>query len=129
MDDFAALKQLHYQLAGLAWDSLSNPRFEVEDREQAEQRVRASALDKATEQARALADRQGAELGRIWGIIYEPLHDLAGRSPGVVGDPMMNVSALRMSADESRFALPAEPRPVVFQARVGVVYTLQAEPR
>lgn len=128
VDDFAALKPLHYQLAGLAWDSLSNPRFEVDNREQAEQRVREGALEKAVKQAQALADHQGAELGSIWGIIYEPMHDLAGRSPGVFADSMMHLSALGMPAEESQFALSIEPRPVVLQAQVGVVYALQTEP-
>lgn len=127
VDDFDALAKLHYQLAGLEWASLDNPRFEVDDDEAVQRVARQRALEKAGERARALAEAQGARLGAVWGILYEPMHDLAGRSPGVIGGDTMAGPSLRMSADGSEFSLPVEPRPVRFEATVGVVYTLDTE--
>ncbi|MEX2497501.1 MAG: hypothetical protein WD397_01340 [Wenzhouxiangellaceae bacterium] len=57
--------------------------------------------------------------------IYEPMHDLAGRSPGVIGGNEIRPPAIRMSMAEAEFALPVEPRPVRFEATVGVVYSLE----
>ncbi|MDT8448629.1 MAG: SIMPL domain-containing protein [Wenzhouxiangellaceae bacterium] len=124
VDDFDFLPRLHYALAGLEWDSLDNPRFEVDDREAAEREARQRALEKASGQARALAAAQGAELGAVWGIIYEPMHDLAGR----LVDSVSVQAEFRSGRAEDRFAMPVEPRPVRFEARVGVVYTLQPAP-
>lgn len=127
VDDFEALGKLHFQLAGLEWNSLGNPVFKVADEEAVQDAARRRALEKAGERAGALAQAQGARLGRIWGIIFEPMHDLAGRSPGVVDGARTQLSAIRMSMAESEFALPVEPRPVRFEATVGVVYALEAD--
>lgn len=129
VDDFEALGKLHFQLAGLEWNSLGNPQFKVADEEAVQEVARRRALEKAGERARALADAQGARLGRVWGIIYEPMHDLAGRSPGVFGGSGLQPPAIRMSMAESEFALPVEPRPVRFEATVGVVYALEDGPQ
>jgi len=122
--DFDELKTLHYELAGLEWDQLSSPRFAVEDHERFERIVRSRALEKANEKARELAKVQGATLGSIWGILHEPLHDLAGRSPGVVDQANIRMQPPAMSISFAEFALPVEPRPIVFEARVGVVFEL-----
>lgn len=127
IDDFDALPKLHYALAGLEWNSLGNPRFEVADPEAAERAVRERALNKAASRAAELARVQGTALGAIWGIIYEPMHDLAGRSPGIVGDQRTAAPVIRASAG-TEFALPMEPRPVRFEARVGVVFRLAGAP-
>ena len=128
VDDFDALGKLHYQLAGLEWQSLGNPAFKVADDQAVQTLARQRALEKAGERARSLAEAQGARLGKVWGIIYEPMHDLAGRSPGVIGDAQVRPSAIRMSMAESEFELPVEPRPVRYEATVGVVYTLETDP-
>lgn len=128
VDDLDALGRLHYQLAGLEWNSLGNPAFEVADEEAAQDLARRRALEKAGEQARVLAEAQGARLGAVWGIMFEPMHDLAGRSPGVIGGSRAPQAEMRMSMAESEFALPVEPRPVRFEATVGVVYTLENDP-
>lgn len=128
VNDFEALGKLHFQLAGLEWASLGNPVFNVADDEAVQSRARQRALEKAGERARVLAEAQGARLGRVWGIIYEPMHDLAGRSPGVIGGDGVSSSTIRLSTAESEFALPAQPRPVRFEATVGVVYTLEVDP-
>jgi len=127
VDDFERLGKLHYQLAGLEWNSLGNPSFQVADDEAVQNLARQRALEKAGERARALAEAQGAKLGKVWGIIYEPMHDLAGRSPGVIGGAEMRPPAIRMSMAESEFELPVEPRPVRYEATVGVVYTLETD--
>ncbi|HMB38496.1 MAG TPA: SIMPL domain-containing protein [Wenzhouxiangellaceae bacterium] len=124
VDDFERLGKLHYQLAGLEWNSLGNPAFKVADDEAVRNLARQRALEKAGERARALAEAQGARLGPVWGIIYEPMHDLAGRSPGVTGGGEMRPPAIRMSMAESEFELPVEPRPLRYEATVGVVYSL-----
>lgn len=126
IDDFETLGKLHYQLAGLEWNSLGNPVFQVADDEAVQDLARQRALEKAGERARALAEAQGARLGRVWGIIHEPMHDLAGRSPGVVGGAESGSPMIRMSMAESEFELPLEPRPVRFEATVGVVYALES---
>lgn len=127
VDDFEALGKLHYQLAGLEWNSLGNPSFKVADDEAVQNLARQRALEKAGERARALAEAQGARLGKIWGIIYEPMHDLAGRSPGVIGGAEARPPAIRMSMAESEFELRVEPRPVRYEATVGVVYALETD--
>lgn len=126
ISDFEMLGRLHYRLAGLEWNSLGNPTFQVADEEAVQDAARRHALEKASARARALAAAQGARLGEVWGIIYEPMHDLAGRSPGVFGGSGMQSPAIRMSMAESEFALPLEPRPVRFEATVGVVYRLES---
>lgn len=125
VDDFETLGKLHYQLAGLEWNSLGNPSFKVAGDEAVQDLARQRALEKAGKQARALAEAQGARLGKVWGIIYEPMHDLAGRSPGVIGGGEARPPAIRMSMAESEFGLPVEPRPVRYEATVGVVYALE----
>jgi len=127
VDDFERLGKLHYQLAGLEWNSLGNPAFKVADDEAVQNLARQRALEKARERARALAETQGGRLGKVWGIIYEPMHDLAGRSPGVVGGAQAQPSSIRMSMAEAEFELPMEPRPVRYEATVGVVYTLETD--
>jgi len=127
VDDFERLGKLHYQLAGLEWNSLGNPAFKVIDDEAVQNLARQRALEKAGERARALARAQGVRLGRVWGIIYEPMHDLAGRSPGVIGTAEARGPAIRMSMAESEFELPVEPRPVRYEATVGVVYALETD--
>ena len=127
VDDFDKLGKLHYQLAGLEWHSLGNPAFKVADDEAVQNRARRRALEKAGEQARALAEAQGARLGQVWGIIYEPMHDLAGRSPGVIGGSRVQPPAIGLSVAKSEFALPIEPRPVRYEATVGVVYVLETD--
>lgn len=127
VDDFETLGKLHYQLAGLEWNSLGNPAFKVDDDEAVQDLARQRALEKAGGRARALAEAQGARLGPVWGIIYEPMHDLAGRSPGVIGGNGMQPPPIRMSMAESEFELPMEPRPVRYEATVGVVYTLESD--
>lgn len=127
VDDFERLGQLHYQLAGLEWNSLGNPAFKVADDEAVQNLARQRALAKAGERARTLAEAQGARLGKVWGIIYEPMHDLAGRSPGVIGGAEARSPAIRMSMAESEFELPVEPRPVRYEATVGVVYELETD--
>jgi len=124
VDDLASLPKLHYALAGLELRSLGNPRFEVADPEAAERAVRKRALEKAARRAAELARAQGAQLGAVWGIIHEPMHDLAGRSPGVIAGQAMRPPVIRLGAAESTFALPLEPRPVRFEARVGVVFRI-----
>jgi len=128
--DFEALPKLHYALAGLEWQSLGNPRFEVAEPELAEAAVRRQALEQAAERARDLAEAGGVRLGRLWGVINEPMHDLAGGGAfrsNPAGPVTMRVGAAR---SEGTFALPMEPRPVRFEVRVGVVFTLEtAGPR
>ncbi|MFN2332998.1 MAG: SIMPL domain-containing protein [Wenzhouxiangellaceae bacterium] len=124
VDDFEVLPKLHFQLAGLEWNSLGNPTFRVADEESVKDIARQRALENAGRRAEALAQAQGARLGSIWGIIYEPMHDLAGRSPGVVGGDRGSLSEMRMSMADSEFALPVDARPVRFEATVGVVYRL-----
>lgn len=128
VNDFETLPELHFALAGLEWNSLGNPRFEVADPEAHENTVRLRALEKAGQRAADLARAQGARLGPVWGIIHEPMHDLAGRSPGVIGDDRGPAPRLSVSMAEGRFALPMEPRPVRFETRVGVVYRLLTNP-
>jgi uncharacterized protein YggE len=121
VDDFESLPRLHYRLAGLNWQSLSNPAFRVDDAEAVENRLRQRALTAARERARVLAEAGGMSLGTAWGIIHQPMHDLAGRLPGEVE----STSPLRLAAEvDGRFALPVEPRPVRFELTVGVVYRL-----
>lgn len=122
VDDFEMLPQLHYRLAGLQWQSLSNPQFLVDDREAVETRLRARAIAKARERARSMAEAGGSVIGELWGIIHEPMHDLAGRLPGDVGGIPSPRIALTESAD--RFALAMEPRSVRFEVTVGTVFRL-----
>ena len=127
VSDFEALPRLHYALAGLEWQSLGSPEFEVAEPEAAEAAVRRQALEQAAERARELAESGGARLGRLWGVINEPMHDLAGDGAfgsNPAGPPMHRLGA---AMNEAAFALPMEPRPVRFEARVGVVYLLEAE--
>jgi len=127
VDDFDRLAELHHVLAGLEWESLDNPAFRVDDPEAIEQRARRRALEAARERARNLAAAEGAELGSIWGIIHEPMHERAGRF--MASDRMIAVSAAPRETADSRFALPVEPVPVRYEARVGVVYQLKVAPR
>jgi uncharacterized protein YggE len=123
VDDFDALPDLHYQLAGLEWQSLGNPRFDIDEREAVENRLRQDALAAARDRARVLAEAGGMVLGPAWGIIHQPMHDQAGRLPGDVAAPAAPM--MRAAEAEGRFALPVEPRPVRFELTVGVVYRLQ----
>jgi len=122
VDDFEMLPQLHYRLAGLQWQSLSNPRFMVDDREAVETRLRERAIIKARERARTLAEAGGSVIGKLWGIIHQPMHDLAGRLP----DDFGGIPSPRLAVSESsdRFALAMEPRPVRFEVTVGTVFRL-----
>gem|GEM_PF-2575905 len=121
--DFEKLPELHYRLAGLEWHSLANPQFEVDNREGALNVVRRQALDHATARARELAESGGSRLGAIWGIIHDPMHDRAGRFRDA---SVVHINAgFRAERADQQFALPLEPRPVRFEARVGVVYRLE----
>lgn len=124
VDDFEKLPQLHYRLAGLQWQSLSNPRFMVDDREAVETRLRERAIVKARERAVSLAAAGGSVIGGLWGIIYEPMHDLAGRLPGDVSG--MPSPRLELNESADRFALEMEPRPVRFEVTVGAVFRLES---
>jgi len=124
--DFERLAKLHYELAGMEWNSLGEPRFEVADTDKAHDAAREKALARATAQARALARAQGGRLGVPWGIIFEPMHELAGRSPGTTGGQMQRLSVASSRA-EAEFAVPMAPRPVEFEATVGVVYRLETD--
>jgi uncharacterized protein YggE len=123
VDDLDRLAELHHALAGLEWESLSNPEFRLDDPEIVEQRARRRALEAARERARNLAAAAGTKLGPVWGIIHESMHERAGRF--VDSDGVIAVSAASREAADSRFALPVEPVPVRFEARVGVVYRLE----
>lgn len=123
VDDFDRLAELHHALAGLEWESLGNPDFRVDDPVSIEQRARRRALEAARERARNLAEAAGAKLGAVWGIAHEPMHERAGRF--VDSDPRIMVSATSRETSKERFALPVEPVPVRFEARVGVVYRLE----
>jgi len=124
VDDFEALPDLHYRLAGLQWRSLGNPDFRIDDRDAVENRLRQRALAAARERARVLAEAGDASLGSLWGIIHAPMHELAGR----LSDDRSGASAsfARAAEGEGRFAWSMEPRPVTFEVTVGVVYGLQA---
>lgn len=123
VDDFDALPALHYALAGLQWESLGNPEFGVDEPERYAERVRARALAAARERAGRMAEAAGASLGPVWGIIHEPMHDRAGRF--VEDSGPMAMSRAMADAPEAAFAMPLEPRPVRFEARVGVVYRIE----
>lgn len=123
IDDFDALPALHYALAGLEWESLGNPEFGVDEPERYAERVRARALAAARDRAGSMAEAAGASLGPVWGIIHEPMHDRAGRFVED-GGPMAMARSMA-DAPEAAFAMPLEPRPVRFEARVGVVYRLE----
>lgn len=125
IDDFETLPALHYRLAGLQWQSLGNPRFRVDDREAVENRLRQRALAKARDRAGVLAEAGGMALGPVWGIIHEPMHELAGRLPGDVAG-RAPAPGLRMAEADGRFALVIEPRPVRFEVTVGAVFRLEA---
>jgi hypothetical protein len=122
VDDFETLPELHYRLAGLQWQSLGNPQFRVDDRDAVENRLRRQALARARERARVLAEAGGMSLGPAWGIIHEPMHDLAGRLPGDTAGPPVQMA--RMAEADGRFALAIEPRPVRFELTVGAVFRL-----
>lgn len=123
IDDFQTLPELHYRLAGLQWRSLGNPRFRVEDPDVVENRLRRRALARARDRAGVLAEAGGMALGPTWGIIHEPMHDLAGRLPGdVPGSRALGVGAAEA---DRRFAMAVEPRPVRFEVTVGAVFRLQ----
>ncbi|MGK7296425.1 MAG: SIMPL domain-containing protein [Candidatus Wenzhouxiangella sp. M2_3B_020] len=126
VDDFDKLPDLHYRLAGLQWRSLANPQFRVDDREAAENRLREQALVKARERARSLAEAGGASLGALWGVIHQPMHDLAGRllESGSARGPAVSLAA---AEGQQRFALAMEPRPIRFEVTVGVVYRIRPE--
>lgn len=124
VSDFDRLSKLHYALAAGEWNRLGEPGFEVADTDAAHEAARRKALARATDQARALAEAQGSRLGDPWGIIFEPMHELAGRSPGVAGSRMQR-SSLGVGSADAEFAIPTTPRPVEFEARVGVVYRLE----
>jgi len=127
VSDFDRLSKLHYALAAGEWNRLGEPAFEVADTDAAHEAARHKALARATDQARALAEAQGSRLGEPWGIIFEPMHELAGRSPGGTGREMQRVSVSGARLD-AEFAIPMTPRPVEFEARVGVVYRLEPGP-
>lgn len=125
VSDFDRLSKLHYQLAAMDWNRLGEPEFKVADTDAAANAARQKALARATAQARALAEAGGSALGEAWGIIFEPMHELAGRSPGVTATEMRRVS-VGVATAEAEFAIPMMPRPVEFEARVGVVYRLMS---
>lgn len=121
--DFERLNALHYQLAALELESLLGPRFELtpENRQLLERRARQQAVRAATLHAEDLAGAQGAALGPIWGIIYQPMHELAGSAgPSNEG----SYRSLGMSSRDAEFAMAFEPQPIRLQTRVGVVYPL-----
>ncbi len=118
---FEQLPGLFYSLAGLEWNSLRRPRFEVEDRQSAEDAVRQLALERAIQRAGQLASASGARLGSIWGIIHEPMHERAGQFES---EPLGQIR-IATGFGEDQFALPMAPRPVRFEARAGVVYRLE----
>jgi hypothetical protein len=122
VDDFDALPDLHYRLAGLQWRSLSNPAFRVDDRDAVENRLRQRALAAARDRARVLAEAGSTSLGSLWGVIHEPMHELAGRLPGDRHGPSAPLA--RAAEGDGRFAWSVQPRPVTFEATVGVVYRL-----
>lgn len=126
VSDFGRLSELHYELAAMDWNSLGEPEFKMAGTDAARDAARAKALARATAQARALAEAGGSALGDVWGIIFEPMRELADRSPGVSATQMQRVS-LSAGFRETEFAIPVASRPVEFEARVGVVYTLQAD--
>ena len=127
ISDLDRLSRLHFELAAMDWNSLGEPRFEVSDTESARDAAREKALERATAQARGLARAQGGRLGQPWGIIFEPMHELAGRMGGPEGGQMQRYSMGVATAD-AEFAIPMAPRPVEFEARVGVVFRLDSNP-
>lgn len=126
ISDFERLSRLHFELASMEWNSLGEPRFEVSDTDSARDAAREKALERATAQARGLAQAQGGRLGQPWGIIFEPMHELAGRMGGAEGGQMERYS-LGVGAADAEFAIPMTPRPVEFEARVGVVFRLESD--
>lgn len=126
ISDFERLAKLHYELAAMDWNSLGEPGFEVADTEAAREAAREKALKQATGQARALARAQGSRLGEPWGIIFEPMHELAGRMAGSSPGEMQRYS-LGVGAADAEFAIPMTPGPVEFEARVGVVFRLEGD--
>jgi len=127
VSDLERVSKLHFELAATDWNSLGEPRFEVADTDAARDAAREKALARATAQARALARAQGGRLGEAWGIIFEPMHELAGRMAGAPAGQMQRFSA-GVGAADAEFAIPMAPRPVEFEARVGVVFRLEADP-
>ncbi len=121
--DLDQLNALHYQLAELEMESLEGPRFELtpENQQLLEQRARQQAVRAATLRAEQLAEAQGAALGLIWGIIYQPMHELAG---GAGGGNEGRDPRLAMTSRDAEFVIAFEPQPIRFQTRVGVVYRL-----
>jgi len=127
VSDFERLPKLHFELAAMDWNSLGEPRFQVSDTDAAHDAARKKALERATAQARGLAQFQGGRLGQPWGIIFEPMHELAGRMAGAEDGRMQRYS-MGVGAADLEFAIPMAPRPVEFEARVGVVFRLEADP-
>ncbi|MDX1625536.1 MAG: SIMPL domain-containing protein [Wenzhouxiangellaceae bacterium] len=125
--DLGRLSALYHELAGLDPQNLDMPRFEVDDPEAALQAARDRALGNARAKAEAIASTQGAVLGPVWGLLVDPLHHLAGRVTEDVGGGMERM-ALSMRADSAPPGdIAIEPRPVRFQATVGVVYRLEPD--
>lgn len=123
VDDFDRLPTLHYRLAGLQWRSLDNPQFRVDDPQAVENRLRQQAMVQARDRARSLAEAGGAGLAGLWGVIHQPMHDLAGR----LMEDASGMSPLRVAVGEAdgRFAMSVEPRPIRFEVTVGVVYGIR----
>lgn len=121
--DFDRLNALHYQLAELELESLQGPRFDLtpENRQLLERQARQQAVRAATLRAEDLAGAQGAALGPIWGIIHQPMHELAG-SAGQSNEG--SYPSLAMLSRDAEFAMAFAPQPIRLQTRVGVVYPL-----
>lgn len=125
--DFDRLNALQHRLAALEFQSLQGPRFDLtpESRALLERRAREQAVRAATQRAEQLAATQGAELGSIWGIIHQPMHELAGTVPGGASAASeVAYASLDASRRDGEFAMAFEPQPIRFRSSAGVVYRL-----
>lgn len=127
--DLERLDALMYDLSGLELSSLGSPRFAVRDERSHQDQARSRALAAATEQARVLAADAGAELGSVWGIVYLPMDRLAaevGRDAGPEAWGAGPNLGFRAEAADAGFVMQTRIAPIVFTARVGMIFLLEA---
>ena len=129
LSDLERLDALLFDLAGLELSGLGSPQFGVRDPETHQAAARARALAAATEQARALAADAGADLGEIWGLVYLPMDRLAaevGRDSGFDSGATQWEQHFRAASADAGFVMQTRIAPIVFNAKVGVIFRLAA---
>ena len=128
--DLDRAEEIYYALSGLDIARLDRMEPGIEDYEALEENARKAALSEARRVAESLATERNARLGPVWGIVYDPLHQEAGRFERtghhlrLIHRRSRALSDLSASMVDTEFTLPTHFAEIRVVSRVGVVYEL-----